>query len=157
MPSSTIVPKNEQAIEARGVAAQLDAKKEEPFLTWADGTRIPLPGPLLEVLAIAAHAMQHNQGVTMVLRGTQLTTREAAELIGCSRQQVVDLIDERKLKGTKVGTHRRVQLADVLAFIELEDQERDKAISDLVKHTDEFGGYDAEWQEKPAGDKEEAS
>jgi excisionase family DNA binding protein len=48
-------------------------------------------------------------------------------LIGCSRQQVVDLIDEKKLKGTKVGTHRRVQLSDVLAFIEQEDVERDQA------------------------------
>jgi len=154
MPSSTIVPKTEQALEARSVVAQLDAKKEGPFLTWADGTRIPLPQPLLEVLAIAAAAMQRNQGVTLILRSTSLTTREAAELIGCSRQQVVDLIDEKKLKGTKVGTHRRVQLADVLAFIEQEDQERDQAMSDLIEHTEEFGGYDAEWQEKAPGKKE---
>jgi excisionase family DNA binding protein len=148
MPSSTIVAKTEQALEARGVAAQLDSKKEGPFLTWTDGTRIPLPQPLVEVLAIAAHAMQRNQGVTLVLRSTSLTTREAAELIGCSRQQVVDLIDEKKLKGTKVGTHRRVQLSDVLAFIEQEDVERDQAMSDLVQHTEDFGGYDAEWQGK---------
>ena len=154
MPSSTIVPKAEQALEARSVVAQLDAKKEGPFLTWADGTRIPLPQPLLEVLAIAAEAMQRNQGVTLILRSTFLTTREAAELIGCSRQQVVDLIDEKKLKGTKVGTHRRLQLADVLAFIEQEDQERDQAMSDLIEHTEEFGGYDAEWQEKTPGKKE---
>ena len=45
-------------------------------------------------------------------------------------QQVVDLVDEKKLKGNKVGTHRRVQLADVLAFIEHEDQERDQAMSE---------------------------
>jgi excisionase family DNA binding protein len=148
------VPKTEQALEARSVVAQLEAKKEGPFLTWTDGTRIPLPQPLLEVLAIAAHAMQRNQGVTMILRSTSLTTREAAELIGCSRQQVVDLIDEKKLKGTKVGTHRRVQLADVLAFIDEEDKERDEAMSDLIEHTEEFGGYDAEWQEKPATKKD---
>jgi excisionase family DNA binding protein len=154
MSSSTIVPKAEQALEARSVAAQLDTKKEDPFLSWADGTRIPLPKPLLEVLAIAAHAMQRNQGVTLVLRSTLLTTREAAELIGCSRQQVVDLIDEKKLKGTKVGTHRRVQLSDVLAFIDQEDEERDQAMSDLIQHTEEFGGYDAEWQKKPTKKKE---
>lgn len=65
MASSTIVPKPEQALEVSHVVAQLEANKEEgPLLTWADGTRIPLPRPLLEVLTIAAHAMQRNQGVT---------------------------------------------------------------------------------------------
>jgi excisionase family DNA binding protein len=101
--------------------------------------------------------MQRNQGVTLVLRSTMLTTREAAELIGCSRQQVVDLIDEKKLKGTKVGTHRRVQLADVLAFIEKEEEERDEAMSDLTQHTEEFGGYDAEWDKSAKKKKKEAS
>ena len=142
MSSPTIVAKTDQVLEARGIAAQLDRKKTKPFLTWADGTKILLPQPLVEVLAIAAHGMERNQAVTLVLNSTSLTTKEAADIIGCSRQQVVDLIDERKLKGTKVGTHRRVKLSDLLTFIEKEDEERDKAMSELVKHTEEFGGYD---------------
>lgn len=152
MLSSTIVPKQEQALEVIGVAKQLDIKRESTFLAWADGTRVLLPEPLLEVLVLAAHAMMHNQGVTLVLRSNWLTTREAAELIGCSRQQVVDLIEEKKLKASKIGTHRRIQLSDLLAFIAAEDEERDQAMSDLVRDTEEFGGYDEEWQQEPIKD-----
>lgn len=149
MLSSTIVSKQDQTPEVIGVAHQLDIKREGPFLAWSDGTKVRLPEPLLQVLLVAAHAMMRNQGVTLVLRSDWLTTREAAELIGCSRQQVVDLIEAKKLKASKVGTHRRIQLSDLLAFIEAEDKERDEAMSDLVRHTEEFGGYDEEWQEKP--------
>ena len=152
MLSSTIVSKQGQTLEVIGVAKQLDIKREGPFLAWNDGTRVLLPEPLLQVLALAAHAMMRNQGVTLVLRSNWLTTREAAELIGCSRQQVVDLTEGKKLKASKIGTHRRIQLSDLLAFINAEEKERDQAMSNLVKHTEEFGGYDEEWQQKPEKD-----
>ena len=34
----------------------------------------------------------------------------------------------------------------------IEEKELDQAMSDLVKHTEEFGGYDEEWQQKPKRD-----
>ena len=45
----------------------------------------------------------------------ELTTGEAAKLLNCSRQHVVDLCNEGLLPYTTVGTHRRVQRRDVEA------------------------------------------
>jgi len=45
-----------------------------------------------------------------------LTTTEAARLLGCSRQHVVDLCTRDELPSQSVGTHRRVRRADVEAF-----------------------------------------
>ena len=45
---------------------------------------------------------------------TLLRTGEAADLLGCSRQHVVDLCERGTLPSTRVGSHRRVRLADVL-------------------------------------------
>lgn len=45
-----------------------------------------------------------------------LTTGEAAELLGASRQHVVDLCDRGDLPCESVGTHRRVRRSDVVAF-----------------------------------------
>jgi excisionase family DNA binding protein len=42
-----------------------------------------------------------------------LTTGGAAEILGCSRQHVVDLCDEGKLAYTSVGRHRRVLRRDI--------------------------------------------
>ena len=45
-----------------------------------------------------------------------LTTREAAEILGCSRQHVVDLCDAGRLPYARIGTHRRIRRSDVEAL-----------------------------------------
>jgi len=46
----------------------------------------------------------------------ELTTQEAADLLGISRTYVVRLIDTGKLSAHLVGTHRRLRAGDVLAY-----------------------------------------
>lgn len=56
-----------------------------------------------------------------------LTTGEAARLLGCSRQHVVDLCESGRLQYVSVGTHRRVRRADAETFtsaVVTRDQER---------------------------------
>jgi excisionase family DNA binding protein len=45
-----------------------------------------------------------------------LTTGQAATLLGCSRQHVVDLCERGDISSLTVGTHRRVRRAEVEAF-----------------------------------------
>ena len=45
-----------------------------------------------------------------------VTTGEAAALLGCSRQHVVDLCDRGELHATAVGAHRRLRRGDVEAY-----------------------------------------
>ncbi len=46
-----------------------------------------------------------------------LTTSDAARLMGCSRQHVVDLCEAGRLPYASIGTHRRIRRADVDAFV----------------------------------------
>jgi excisionase family DNA binding protein len=50
------------------------------------------------------------------IAGDLLTTGQAAVLLGCSRQHVVDLCQSGALPCVTIGTHRRVTRADVAAF-----------------------------------------
>jgi len=42
-----------------------------------------------------------------------ITTRQAAVILGCSRQHVVDLCDAGRLPFARIGTHRRIRRSDV--------------------------------------------
>lgn len=139
----TIVPTDEQAGSISGVARSLQGQAEKPFvLVCPDGSRLTLPEPLVQVLLTAAQAMTRKNGITLVVRSSWLTTQEAADLLGYSRQVIVDLIKKNKLKASKLGTHRRIKLADLLDYMEEEDKRRDEAMAELVEHTEEIGGYD---------------
>jgi len=114
---------------------------EKPVLLWG-GQKIELPEDIIPLLACALQAMSRGKAVSLITRPDFLTTQEAGEMIACSRQHVVDLINEGKLKASKIGTHRRIKLDDLLHFIEEEDKERDAAMASLIEHTEEMGGYD---------------
>jgi excisionase family DNA binding protein len=71
-----------------------------------------------------------------------LTTQQVAERLGVSRPYVVSLIESGKLRGAKVGTHRRVLLADLESYQARESAHRSKALTALVRQTRELGlGY----------------
>ena len=139
----TISPEKDQAKIMTSFATSIKAQnKEDAVITFSNGAAVPLPEPLINMLAIVAKALARNNAVTLVVRSSWLTTQEAAELMGYSRQVVVDLINKNKLKASKLGTHRRIKLSDLMEFMEQEDNQRTKAMSELITHTEEFEGYE---------------
>ena len=70
---------------------------------------------------------------------TEITPAEAAELLGMSRPQVRKLIDDGKLVFRKVGSHHRVKLASVDAFLEAERRDMDAGMEGFSRLQDELG------------------
>jgi excisionase family DNA binding protein len=73
----------------------------------------------------------------------EVTTGQAADLLGVSRPTVVSLVDRGALTAKRVGTHRRIRTVDVLAFRDRARQERGAALDELVVVSDELGLYDS--------------
>ena len=71
-----------------------------------------------------------------------LTTQQAAALLGVSRQFFVKLLESGALPFHVTGTHRRVYLKDLLTYNEQRDRERRKALDQMAKETEELGLYD---------------
>jgi excisionase family DNA binding protein len=71
----------------------------------------------------------------------RLTTIEAAKVLGVSRQYLVQLLEKGEIPFTKVGTHRRLLVRDVLSYKAKRDLQRRSMLDDLAKREYETGNY----------------
>jgi excisionase family DNA binding protein len=105
---------------------------------------IPLPETVFYVLERVVEVMARGDSITVVPVGREVTTQQAADLLNVSRQYLVRLLDEGRLRFRKTGKHRRLRIEDVLAFKETRDKDRRAGLRELSQITQEFGGYDSE-------------
>jgi excisionase family DNA binding protein len=123
----------------RGVAVP----EPQPALVGADGHRIEVPRPVFGALVQVATAMAQGQGVTVIPQNALLTTQEAAELLGISRPTLVRLLEDGKIPYEQRGRHRRIMLADLLAYQASMRRERREALDRMAQQGQAVGLYDA--------------
>jgi len=108
------------------------------------GRRSPVPGSVVQVLERVTQAMARGDAVAVVSVGRELTTQQAADLLNVSRQYLVRLVDAGRIPSTRTGRHRRLRLADVLAFQASRDKARKASLRALARATEAARGYVAE-------------
>lgn len=107
-----------------------------------EGNPIELPAPALEALRMVVDAMSQGQAITLIPHAKELTSQEAAGILHVSRPHLIKLLDRGELPFHRVGTHRRIKIGDVLAYRERRDAERDAALRELTRLSEELpGGY----------------
>ncbi|CAN5697827.1 hypothetical protein BH24ACT5_BH24ACT5_09240 [soil metagenome] len=72
----------------------------------------------------------------------ELTTGQAADILGVSRPTVVAMVDRGQIPATRIGVHRRLLTADVLEFRDRARSTRSEALDDLVAVSDDLGLYE---------------
>jgi excisionase family DNA binding protein len=136
-----VEPGADQARSVSDVAAAVsDDAIEGVVLAFADGSRVPLPASLLDVVRASARELADGHTVTVLRGDSVLTPAEAGELLGLSRPFVARLLDEGTIPSERLpgSRHRRVLLADVLAFAQQRDRRRDgrRAVADAAANAD---------------------
>jgi excisionase family DNA binding protein len=112
-----------------------------PRLITAEGEVIELPESLFRVVRQVINALTHDQAVAIVPVHKQLTTQQAADLLGVSRPFLVELLDQGELPYTKTGSHRRVRFDDLMAYRKRRDLKRREGLARLTQMSQEFGLY----------------
>lgn len=118
----------------RGVSLLFGGEKDEA---------IALPEDLACVLAGALAEVAAGRRVHVASEDEELTTQEAADLLGVSRPYLVGLLEEGKIPFRRVGTHRRVRFEDALAYRQTMRASQEEAFDALVQQAQELGmGYE---------------
>lgn len=113
-------------------------------LVGSDGGTQRLPASLREFLAKLIANLGEGQFVTIVQNDAQLTTVEAARMLGMSRQFLIGQLEKGDIPFHKVGTHRRLYVRDVLAYKMHRDSTRRRILDELTRAEAEEGLYDRE-------------
>ncbi len=72
----------------------------------------------------------------------EVTPQRAAELLNVSRPLLIGLLDAGELPHRKMGSHRRVRVAELLAFKQRDDDARRAALDALTAEGRALGmGY----------------
>lgn len=153
MKSATLKPKVqvvEEMMAARATGKALTAflKEKRPVTLVAESSSenfqaLTVPASALHVLVQILEAVGRGEAVEVIPVAAELTTQQAADILNVSRPYLVSLLETGKIPFRKVGTHRRVQKTDIVAYKKKSDTESEKALTELAQMAQEYGlGYD---------------
>ena len=92
------------------------------------GEPVEVPESVVRVLAEVLDHARRGETVRVIADDEEITTQQAADLLNVSRPYLVGIVDRGEIPSRKVGTRRRLKLADVLLYREIEQARRLDAV-----------------------------
>lgn len=147
----TLLPGDKEvaaAVESRRqLATFLSTKLETQRIEIMDDEQhlheLQVPVFALRLLDEILGELAMGNAVKIVPIHAELTSQEAADLLNVSRPYLVKLLDESVIPHTKVGRHRRVKFADLMAYKQRRETESLQALDELAAQAQELGmGYE---------------
>jgi excisionase family DNA binding protein len=126
---------------SRVLAARLqDAPMELRFLDPdAPEETLKLPAPAVRLLLRILEEMARGNAVTLVPLHAELTTQEAADMLNISRPTLIQLLNDKKIKFRRIGTHRRIPFESLMEYKRKARAERQAAIDEFISYNEELG------------------
>jgi excisionase family DNA binding protein len=134
----------DELVELREQLARIGAQRERPMarLVSPDGREVEIPASAFAALQAVVRDMAQGLTITLIPHDKELTTKEAADILNMSRPFLVKLLDRGEIPHHRVGTHRRLNVEDVLAYRELRAARRRKQLRELTELSEQVeGGY----------------
>lgn len=142
--NSPVQPSAADVLLARESSRALGPLAQHSLRVRIEGRAEPIeiPAPAVRMLVDLLVEMAAGNAVTLIPVHAELTTQQAAEILGVSRPFVVSQLEAGQLKFHKVGTHRRIHFLDIMAYKQRMTSERKKALDELA---DQAQALDSEY------------
>ncbi|GID26156.1 helix-turn-helix domain-containing protein [Paractinoplanes brasiliensis] len=121
------------------LALLAEAPGEEVRLTVGHAGDVAVPDLVVDLLRQISAVLDRGDGVVVSEVARELTTSEAARILGVSRPTLTSLLDRGEIPSHKVGTHRRVALQDALAYRRRRIAQQRATYEALMAEQDELG------------------
>lgn len=94
---------------------------------------VQMPAAALQLLQDVLDQIEKGCAVSVVPVHAELTTQEAAQMLGVSRPFFVQMLEKGDIPFHKIGTHRRVRYRDVVDYKKRLDTQRREALEALTE------------------------
>lgn len=131
------------AAESSRLLAACMGTGKQARLRLIDGeTDVTVPVSAIHMLVDILNQMAQGNAVSLVPVHAELTTQQAADLLNVSRPYLVKQLEAGKIQFHKLGRHRRIRFADLMAYREQVDRTSREAVDALTAEAQELGlGY----------------
>lgn len=102
------------------------------------GQTIRLPASVFSLLMRILTEMGQGNAVTLMPIHAQLTTQQAAELLGVSRPFLIKELENKRIPFQMVGTHRRIAYRDLMDYKEMCRVNHSRAMDELVRQAQDI-------------------
>ena len=127
--------------QANAAAAALSGGRVVVLPGSPDQQPVEVPASVVKVVVDALDHVRRGEHVRVIADDEEITTQQAADLLNVSRPYLVGLVDRGEIPSRKVGARRRLKLADVLLYREVDQARRLRAVADLSAEAQELGLY----------------
>lgn len=140
-------------VDAAGESARLLRSAIESGLAGPSSVRllmsepheqqIVLPRRAAQLLADMLAELANGNAVSLVPLQAELTTQQAADLLGVSRPFLIGILERGEITHRRVGNRRRVPVGALLRYQEEQNERTRAAVAALTEQAEELGlGYD---------------
>lgn len=139
-----VEPTQSEVELARTCSRQLSRflEKDLPIRIEGSGETVTLPASAVRVLIELLSVMAEGKAVTLIPVHAELTTQQAADLLGVSRPFLVKVLDDGAIPFRRIGKHRRVMFSDLMAYKRSTQAGRVAALEELTADGQQLGmGY----------------
>lgn len=130
-------------LAAERSAAALQSLPRGTTVTFSTpaGFKAALPPAVVDIIATLLHEISVGHVVALVSAAPEMTTTQAASLLGVSRPHVTKLVDSGRLPARMAGSHRRIRLADLIQYKAERDRRRE-LVDEIVDMSQDMNLYE---------------